>query len=166
MEDSSPQKVTGMELEEKLDKEDYRITKQRRAIIDILLQNSSSHLSVEQIYQLALNKDKKMGIATIYRNLKLLEKLNLVKRVKVAETALYELNLAELNHNTAESNHSHFICLGCGKIIETGKFNLKECQRYLSPGDENIQLVECSIRLFGYCSECQANHQTQNNEEE
>lgn len=147
MNHTGPLKSAGVALEETLDNNDYRLTKQRRAIIKILEENQERHLSAEQIYKQARNRQIKMGIATIYRTLKLLEDLKLVKKLEAGDKALYELNLSKFNH-------IHFICLGCGKIIETKRIDLEDCKEFLQE-NQDFKILDCSIRLFGYCSDCQ-----------
>ena len=50
---------------QKLREEGYRITNQRRLIIDTILANDCS--CCKEIYYQALKKDKNVGIATVYR---------------------------------------------------------------------------------------------------
>ena len=54
-------------IEEKLKEREYKLTPQRKATLDVLLENPSKHLSTEGIYELVKGKYKNIGLATIYR---------------------------------------------------------------------------------------------------
>ena len=55
----------------KLKEKGCRITKQRLRLIDIILQNECS--SCKEIFYRALEEDDKLGVATVYRMVNLLE---------------------------------------------------------------------------------------------
>lgn len=125
----------------------YRLTPQRKAVLDTLAENRDRHLSAEEIYSLVQKKGEDVGLTTVYRTLHLLSDLKLVRKLELEEKRkVYELDLPGLTH-------SHFICLNCGKVIETAPIQLAEWSRYLP--DEDIILTDYSLRLFGYCSDCQ-----------
>lgn len=63
---------------EELRKRGFRITAQRKLIIDIILENKCS--CCKEIYYEAVAKDKSIGIATVYRMLKLLEEVGAINR--------------------------------------------------------------------------------------
>ena len=55
-----------------------RITKQRLALIDIILENECS--SCKEIYYKAVRMDEKIGIATVYRIINMLEEIGAISR--------------------------------------------------------------------------------------
>ncbi|MDF2944013.1 MAG: Ferric uptake regulation protein [Herbinix sp.] len=59
----------------------YKITNQRELIIDIILKNKFS--SCKEIYYQVVMKDSSIGIATIYRMVKMLEELGIIDRKKL-----------------------------------------------------------------------------------
>ena len=69
---------------EELRKQGYRITKQRKILIDIILGQNCS--CCKEVYILAIKKDPGIGIATVYRTIDALEKIGALKR-----SAAYEL---------------------------------------------------------------------------
>lgn len=56
----------------------YRITRQRKIIIDIILRNECA--SCKEIYYRAARKDTNIGIATVYRMLNTLEEIGAIDR--------------------------------------------------------------------------------------
>lgn len=63
---------------EKLKENGCRITKQRRMLIDIILENDCS--SCKEIYYKALKADEKIGVATVYRMINALEEIGAISR--------------------------------------------------------------------------------------
>ena len=57
----------------------FRITKQRKLIIDIIL--NSDGASCKEIYHKVVAKDDTVGSATVYRMIRLLEDIGLLKHV-------------------------------------------------------------------------------------
>ena len=63
---------------DRLRREGCRITKQRKIILDIILQEECT--CCKEIYFLAARKDPNIGMATIYRMINLLEEMGALKR--------------------------------------------------------------------------------------
>ena len=77
-----------MSQEERLDEvirqlkeQGYRITSQRRLLLHIILENEYS--SCQEIYFAAKQVDNKVGIATVYRTVQLLEDMELIHKEMV-----------------------------------------------------------------------------------
>jgi Fur family ferric uptake transcriptional regulator len=56
----------------------YRITAQRRMLLEIILENQYS--SCKEIYFAAKERDRKVGMATVYRMVQILEDMELVHK--------------------------------------------------------------------------------------
>lgn len=67
----------------RLKKNGYRITNQRKMLLDIIICNENS--SCKEIYFAAKQIDSRVGIATVYRTVQLLEELELIKREMVVQ---------------------------------------------------------------------------------
>lgn len=59
----------------------YRITAQRRMLLGLILENEYS--SCKEIYFAAKEKDHKVGIATVYRMIQLLEDMEFIRKEMV-----------------------------------------------------------------------------------
>ncbi|MCJ7807105.1 MAG: transcriptional repressor, partial [Dehalococcoidia bacterium] len=55
-----------------------RVTSQRRLILDIL-RHSEGHLDADELYRLAKEREPRISLATVYRNLNLFKELGLVE---------------------------------------------------------------------------------------
>jgi Fur family ferric uptake transcriptional regulator len=120
---------------------------QREAILDAFLK-VEKHVSVEDLLKLVRRRHPEVGRTTIYRTLKLFKDAGLASELVFGEEARFE-PLWKRDH------HDHFVCTGCGAIIE-----------FTSPEIESIQ-EEIAARLsfaieghrhhiFGKCSRCAA----------
>lgn len=70
----------------------YKLTPQRRAIVDIIIQNSGSHLTTEELYDLVKTECPEIGLATVYRTVQLLEELGVVSKLDLNDGCYrYEL---------------------------------------------------------------------------
>ncbi|MFV0363621.1 MAG: Fur family transcriptional regulator [Suipraeoptans sp.] len=61
----------------------YRITSQRRALLKLIIENEYS--SCKEIYYAAKKVDEKVGIATVYRTVQMLESIHLMKKEIVVQ---------------------------------------------------------------------------------
>lgn len=76
-----------------LRKKKFRITEQRRLLIDVILEDECS--SCKEIYYKAVKKDSTVGIATVYRMVKTLEDLGVINRKNLYQIDYKNLNLKE-----------------------------------------------------------------------
>jgi Fur family ferric uptake transcriptional regulator len=65
------------QIVEKLKENGCRITKQRRMLIDIILENDCS--SCKEIFYKASRADEKIGVATVYRMINALEEIGAIR---------------------------------------------------------------------------------------
>ncbi len=76
-----------------LRKKKFRITEQRRLLIEVILEDECS--SCKEIYYKAVKKDPTVGIATVYRMVKTLEDLGVINRKNLYQIDYKNLNLKE-----------------------------------------------------------------------
>lgn len=69
------------EVVRQLQDKGYRITSQRRLLIGIIMENE--HSSCKEIYFAAKKADNKVGIATVYRTVQMLEDMEMVRKEMV-----------------------------------------------------------------------------------
>lgn len=140
--------------ERKLAEESFRITPQRRTVLETLRSHQGRHLTAEEIHRSARAKGSKLSIATVYRALSGLEKLGLVARLDVGSgPAIYELAL------THPEPHCHLICLGCGKVFEVHGLLPEDFSKVVAE-TQNFRISSKSIAIFGYCKNCQPKNES------
>ncbi len=140
-----------------LKEKDLRLTPQREAVLQILLEGQEEHLTAEDIYDRTRDHHPDIGLATIYRSLDLFEELGLVSRLDFGTGGRrYEFSLDQDRHY-----HHHLICLDCGSIFEFNEDLLEDLEAII--GNENgFRVVDHSLRFFGYCRDCQTKKQGDN----
>ena len=75
--------MTSEQVIERLRIDGCRITKQRKLIIDIIMNNDFN--SCKDIYYQVVEKDRTVGMATVYRMIRQLEDMGIVNRIDTIE---------------------------------------------------------------------------------
>ncbi|MBN1367376.1 MAG: transcriptional repressor [Dehalococcoidales bacterium] len=121
------------------------LTAQRRLLLE-LISEAKGHLDADELYRLAKEKEPPISLATVYRNLRLFKELGFIAESNLGEThSHFEIK------GTVE--HYHFICLGCGKIIEfDSPLIVKAINKVQRENDFDITSVQ--LKLEGYCAKC------------
>jgi Fur family ferric uptake transcriptional regulator len=125
-----------------------KYTKQREIVFETIL-NCKKHLSAEEIYNIILMKypKEKIGIATVYRALVLLEEADLISSISLdKETKKFEDNL--------KAHHDHLICIKCNDIIEFVNEQIEIQQEQIAK-KYNFKLLNHTMYLYGICSKCE-----------
>lgn len=139
-------------LLEELESRGYRLTSQRRALIEEL-QNADRHLDASELLERAnqrlTGRRTRVNRATVYRTLDLLKKLGLVD-----ELDLMHLN-GEKHYYEARTNrdHIHLACFVCGRIEEVTSPVYDDLKREIQ---ETMGFATEVVRLEigGRCREC------------
>lgn len=136
-----------MNLQNKLNQEGLRLTRPRRAVMEIL-KCAKVPLSPQSIHQRSLETDEEIGLVTVYRTLDLLAELGLVRRVH-GHDECHGYVLASPGH------HHHLICRNCGKAVEfTGEGDLAAMLDRIHH-QTGFDIDEHLLQLYGLCPECQ-----------
>ena len=139
------------DLRGKLSERNYKMTPQRKEILQIFTEtNEGEHLSAEEVYDLLQQKDFDFGLATVYRNVELLNKLGILTKVDFGDgCARYELNTSDPQLH----QHHHLICLNCKKIIECEEDFLESLENLIER-KSGFQILNHEVKFFGYCADC------------
>jgi len=107
-----------------------------------------SHFDADELLFKLRQKKSKVSKGSIYRTLKLLEGVGLIRPVQFTERHTHYESMLGRNH------HSHLICLKCGKVIEFFKPKLAEGlkQAYEEYGFKEIGH---KVEATGFCKKCQ-----------
>jgi len=124
----------------------YRLTNQRRIIVEILA-NSKRPLNANDIYRLAKEHHAKIGLVSVYRTLEKLEELSLIQRVHKPEGC--HMYIAGF------TGHQHLlICTQCGKTEFFEGDDLEPLLQRVSL-ESHFIIQDHWLTLFGICSDCQ-----------
>lgn len=137
-------------LKEELKKRGYKLTPQRRAIVDTIVESEGEHLTAEEIYDNVKVNCPEIGLATVYRTILLLEEIGIVNRLHLNDgCSRYEIVHKDENHR-----HHHLICKECSKVIEVDDDMLDELEKRIKE-KYNFNILDHSVKFYGICSECQ-----------
>jgi Fur family peroxide stress response transcriptional regulator len=131
-------------MELALRKAGYRITGQRKAILDYLV-STPEHPGAYKIFEEVKKVQPRLSLATVYNTLQVLTMNGLIKMLTFREDNRYEANL---------SFHINLICTSCGRIQDF------DAGTHISPEEvrERIGFEVTTYRMeyHGLCSECKA----------
>lgn len=131
----------------KLKENNYKLTEQREAVLEVMLDNRGKHLSAEEVLMEAKQKMPNIGIATVYRTLEKLASMDILyKTMFEGGKFRYELSDADTHQ------HHHIVCLKCGNIYEFEEDLLNELERRLE--DRGFAVVDHELKFYGYCPGC------------
>lgn len=132
-----------------LRKKGYRITPQREKILQLFYElPEGTHLNAEELLAKLEEKNLKVSLATLYRTLKLLSSIGLIRELDFAEDHKhYELATGKT------ANHHHIICVSCNSTIEVQNKTLQDISKKLAK-EHNFKLIDIQLKLFGLCEKC------------
>src|SRR5215831_11553967 len=133
------------ELQQLLAEKRLKKTSQRALIWASLLE-SKGHPSVEEIRDNLLKQGHRIGLATIYRTIKLLLQSGFIRQSKLHGMTRYEPVISQ-------PNHLHFICNVCGSTVE---FPSRKVENLIRRATEAEEFEERYSRyaVFGTCKNC------------
>jgi len=133
-------------LEEYISVNNLKITKQRRSVLKIFL-GCKKHVSVEELYNVVLKEEPKIGLATVYRTLALLTKSGLALEMDFGDgQKRYENSYRSVHHD-------HMLCTECGKILEFNHPLIEKYQEEVAK-QKNFKITSHKLDLFGLCQDC------------
>ncbi|SHG87443.1 Fur family transcriptional regulator, ferric uptake regulator [Thermosyntropha lipolytica DSM 11003] len=134
-------------ITEKLKENNYKLTEQREAVLEVMLDNRGKHLSAEEVLQEAKQKMPNIGIATVYRTLEKLASMDILYKT-MFEGGKFRYELSDEDTH----QHHHIVCLKCGHIYEFEEDLLNELESRLEA--RGFEIVDHELKFYGYCPEC------------
>lgn len=132
---------------QKIEAADYKLTDQRAAILDVMVNNQGRHLTAEEVLSQAKEKIPNIGIATVYRTLDKLASIEvLYKTMFMGDKYHYEIAGVEVHQ------HHHIICVSCNSIIEVEEDLLHNLEAELET--KGFKIIDHELKFYGYCPAC------------
>jgi Fur family transcriptional regulator, peroxide stress response regulator len=121
-----------------------KITPQRLAILDALMENRHLHPGAHLIYKEARKKTKSVSLSTVYATLGDFSRQGLIKSLEFDRMEnRYDVNLQE---------HVNLVCRRCGKIEDY------RIPPSVEPEDiarkVGFQVMDARMECYGYCRDC------------
>ncbi len=141
---------TAQSLKAELNERGWRMTPQRETILDAFQHlDEGKHLSAEDLHDYLEKSDKGISLSTIYRTLKLMARMGILRELELAEGHKhYEINRPYPHH------HHHLICVKCNKTLEFKndtalKAGIRQAEK------EGYHLLDCQLTIHAICPACQ-----------
>lgn len=118
------------------------MTRQRTAILEVI-RSEKCHRTAEEIYELAKTKLSSVSRATVYNNLKALEKEKLIRRITAEDGSSW--------YDSSYIPHGHMICKACGRVSD---FDISGfCGIIREAIGQDFESYELKVRAL--CQECE-----------
>ena len=118
-----------------------------RELVIALLARQECCLSANEIFDSLRTKDRRIGLASVYRALDQLVGLQLVQRLEFADGARYEPLLPSGEH------HHHLMCDDCGKVEPFADGGLERALDRVG-GGLGYRVEAHDVLLRGACADC------------
>ncbi len=127
-----------------LRKQNIRITRQRKAIIDVL---EGKHLTIQDIYT-ELKKRGFKNLGTVYNNIDFLLEHKIVAQIFINGKKHYDLTIDEKSHNA--DSHIHVTCKVNNNIIEINDSKIFN-EIKSNPIFKNFTISKLQLVVEGFC---------------
>ena len=118
-----------------------------RAAVLKLLSRQDCCLTAQEIFDRLRADDRQVGIASVYRALELLARLELVRRLDIGQAACYEPASPDGEH------HHHTVCERCGKVAAFEDRALEDAIDRLTKR-QRFSVAVHEVTLRGSCPDC------------
>lgn len=126
-------------IEKRCVEKGLRMTEQRRVIARVLSE-ASDHPDVETVYERASAIDTRIGLATVYRTLRLFEEADILERHDFGDgRSRYE--------EAPDEHHDHLIDVHNGKVIEFTSPEIEALQRQVAAA-HGYRLIDHRLELY------------------
>jgi Fe2+ or Zn2+ uptake regulation protein len=149
---SQPQIVSELSAGERADtwleylqKEGYRLTSSRRAVVDALA-GAEGSMTAADLFELGRAQHKGLGLVSVYRTLEKLEALGLIQRV-------HRPDGCHAYMSALEGHHHLLLCESCGRVEVFRGDDLKDFTSNLEK-QSGFEIHEHWLQFFGLCNQC------------
>jgi Fur family transcriptional regulator, ferric uptake regulator len=134
-------------LETELRDGHHKLTKPRRAVLDII-SKSERHLTPAEVFEKARAHYPHIGLTTVYRTLDLLVELGAIQRIHLPEGC-------HSYASAARAHGHHLVCTGCGRAESFADCDLDPLMQSLRTRT-GFAIDVHMLELMGLCPDCQA----------
>ena len=121
-------------------------SKQREQILAAFIK-TRNHPTVDDLYNTIRKKYSKIGLATVYRTMRVICDCDLAMEVDFGD------GVRRFEYKFHRQHHHHLICIKCGRVIEVTSNQLESVQKKLAK-QHNFAPTRDTMKIFGLCSKC------------
>ena len=119
--------------------------RKRDAILQCV-RSTATHPSADWVFEHVRSDVPDISLATVYRNLALFKDQGLITSLGTVK------GVERFDGNTAP--HVHFVCTGCGAIIDLPGIQVPEELNQAVSRDSGGRVDTCQLTFTGLCGEC------------
>ena len=125
--------------------QNYRVTKQRKVILEEL-RKVRSHPTADQVYEMVRQRLPHISLGTVYRNLEILSERGIIQRLDLGGT--------QMRFDGDTSMHYHVRCVSCGRVDDVPVEPATELNDAVR-GASDYEIIGHRLELVGLCPKCQ-----------
>jgi Fur family transcriptional regulator, peroxide stress response regulator len=138
--------VTKESIARHLKAKGLKLTPQRLAIIEVLIEKRDFHPGARSVYEEAKKRKKSLSLSTTYATLNEISRLGIIKKLQFDSVEnRYEGNLEE---------HLNLVCERCGKILDYEVPPVADQQEIAKK--TGFSVTDTRLEYYGYCRDCHA----------
>ncbi len=138
--------VTKESILRQLKAKGLKLTPQRLAIIEVLIEKRDLHPGARSVYEEAKKERESLSLSTVYATLSELSRLGVIKTLQFdAMENRYEVNLEE---------HLNLVCERCGKILDYEAPPVADQEEIAKK--TGFSVTDTRLECYGYCRNCRA----------
>ncbi|HWU40903.1 MAG TPA: Fur family transcriptional regulator [Candidatus Acidoferrum sp.] len=122
-----------------------KLTQARHAVLQVLGE-ASEHLRVTEVHRRARRIAPGIGLASVYRTMELLARLNLIRPVHMEHRHRHYARIDKAHGH-------HLVCNGCGLVVEFSDCRVDRLARSLARRTRFL-IDDHSVELYGRCPTC------------
>jgi Fe2+ or Zn2+ uptake regulation protein len=130
-----------LNIKKKLLENNIMPSPQRMAVMQFLT-NNPIHPTVETVYSALVDEIPTLSKTTVYNTLQLFYDKGIVRAINIEEK--------NIRYDADTSEHAHFICKKCGKIMDIAIDSINNISIYSG----NNKVTEMNLYLAGICEIC------------
>jgi len=121
-------------------------SRQREQILAAFVK-TKNHPTIDDIYRTLKKKNLNIGLATVYRTMRVICDAGLAAEVDFAD------GIRRFEYKYRHHHHHHLVCIKCGRVIEVNSSQIENLQKKLAK-QHNFTPARDSMKIFGLCSRC------------
>jgi Fur family ferric uptake transcriptional regulator len=134
------------EWRRRLEDRGLRLSGSRGAVLEAFFR-ARGHVSLQEIQRLARRWRPRVGFATVFRTMKLLEEAGLAERHE------FQGGASRYETTVGRGHHDHLICQRCGVIIEFTSPEIEQLQEQVAR-ELGFTIREHRHEIYGLCAGC------------
>ncbi|SDH50300.1 Fur family transcriptional regulator [Alteribacillus bidgolensis] len=120
----------------------YKFTGKRAKMLEIFVEENR-YLSAKNAFQFMRDDYPNLSVDTIYRNIKLFEKLDILESTEIKGETRYR-------YKCSKDHHHQIICTDCGTVQK-----IEMCpMEAVSTTPEGFTITHHKFEIYGYCEDC------------